>query len=63
MSEMVLFIESMSKIWLADKDHGQNVYGCDIPLIEPKSYRDVLFEFHLKFWNTACIGIPARNLL
>ena len=19
--------------------------------------RDVLFEFHLKFWNTACIGV------
>ena len=25
--------------------------------------RDVLFEFHLKFWNTACIGIPVRSLL
>ena len=25
-------------------------------------YRDVLFEFHLKFWNTASIGIPARSL-
>ena len=24
--------------------------------------RDVLFEFHLKFWNTASIGIPARIL-
>ena len=24
--------------------------------------RDVLFEFHLKFWNTASIGIPARSL-
>ena len=22
--------------------------------------RDVLFEFHLKFWNTASIAIPAR---
>ena len=25
--------------------------------------RDVLFEFHLKFLNTASIGIPARSLL
>ena len=25
--------------------------------------RVVLFEFHLKFWNTASIGIPARSLL
>ena len=25
--------------------------------------RDVLFEFHLKFWNTASIGIPLRSLL
>ena len=25
--------------------------------------RDVLFEFHLKFWNTASIGIPVRSLL
>ena len=24
---------------------------------------DVLFEFHLKFWNTTSIGIPARSLL
>ena len=23
--------------------------------------RDVLFEFHLKFWNTASIGIPVRR--
>ena len=25
--------------------------------------RDVLFKFHLKFWNTTSIGIPARSLL
>ena len=26
--------------------------------------RDILFEFHLKFWNTpTSIGIPARSLL
>ena len=25
--------------------------------------RDVLFEFHFKFWNTASIGIPVRSLL
>ena len=25
--------------------------------------RDVLFEFHLKYWNTASIDIPARSLL
>ena len=24
--------------------------------------RDVLFKFHLKFWNTASIGITARSL-
>ena len=24
---------------------------------------DVLFEFHLKFWNTTSIGIPVRSLL
>ena len=24
--------------------------------------RDVLFEFHLKFWNTSSIGIPVRFL-
>ena len=24
-------------------------------------HRDVLFEIHLKFWNTASIGIPARR--
>ena len=28
-----------------------------------KGLRDVLFEFHLKFWNTASIDIPARSLL
>ena len=25
--------------------------------------REVLFEFHLKFWNTTNIGIPVRSLL
>ena len=25
--------------------------------------RDVLFEYHLKFWNTASVGIPVRSLL
>ena len=30
---------------------------------EPNIGRGVLFEFHLKFWNTASIGIPARSLL
>ena len=25
-------------------------------------YRDVIFEFHLKFWNSAGIGIPVRSL-
>ena len=25
--------------------------------------RDVLFEFHLKFWNTASIGIAVKSLL
>ena len=24
--------------------------------------RDVLFEFRLKFWNTANMGVPARSL-
>ena len=31
--------------------------------LDNKIYRDVLFEFHLKFWNTASIGIPVRSLL
>ena len=26
-------------------------------------YRDVLFEFHLKFWYIASIGIPVKSLL
>ena len=26
-----------------------------------KKCRDVLFEFHLKFWNTTSIGIPVRS--
>ena len=26
-------------------------------------HRGVLFEFHLKFWNTTIIGIPVRSLL
>ena len=26
-------------------------------------FRDVLFEFHLKFWNTARVSIPSRSLL
>ena len=26
-------------------------------------HRDVFFEFHPKFWNTAIIGIPVRSLL
>ena len=26
-----------------------------------KMHRDVLFEFHLKFWNTISIGIPVRS--
>ena len=32
-------------------------------LATKKSYRDVLFEFHLKFWKTASIGIPVKSLL
>ena len=28
-----------------------------------KKSRDILFEFHLKIWNTASIGIPVRSLL
>ena len=30
---------------------------------QKKNIRDVLFEFHLKFLNTASIGIPVRRLL
>ena len=26
-------------------------------------HRDVLFEFHLKFWNTTSIDVPVRSLL
>ena len=28
---------------------------------QKKNIRDVLFEFHLKFLNTASIGIPVRR--
>ena len=31
--------------------------------INIESARDVLFEFHLEFWNTAINGIPVRSLL
>ena len=27
-----------------------------------KSHRDVLFKFHLQFWNTNSIGIPVRSM-
>ena len=33
------------------------------PPFENLIHRVVLFEFHLKFWNTDSIGIPARSLL
>ena len=32
-------------------------------LIESPLPRDVLYEFHLKFWNTDSIDIPVRSLL
>ena len=31
--------------------------------VSKKVCRDVLFEFHLKFWNIASVGIPAIRLL
>ena len=39
-------------------------YMFDIFVIEflKFCYRDVLFEFHLKFWNSASNGIPVRSL-
>ena len=37
------------------------MFGSDV--IHLKVSRDVLFEFHLKFWNTTSIGIPVRSLL
>ena len=33
------------------------------PRMEKNKNRVVLFEFHLKFWYTNSIGIPARSLL
>ena len=36
--------------------------ACFIPEYSSTT-RDVLFEFHLKFWNTASIGIPVDRLL
>ena len=33
------------------------VYSVILPF-----HREVFFEFHLKFWNTASIDIPARSL-
>ena len=32
-------------------------------IAEKLKHRDVLFEFHLKFWNTVSICIPVRSLL
>ena len=44
-------------------DHKQTIRVFFIMLKQLFIIRDVLFEFHLKFWNTASIGIPARSLL
>ena len=38
-----------------------NIFA-DMQFYQLKS-RDVLFEFHLKSWHTASIGIPVRSLL
>ena len=48
-------IIKISEVWLSSEIGG--VWN-----FEKKLYRDVLFEFHLKFWNTASIGIPDRLL-
>ena len=32
-------------------------------IISFSATRNVVFEFHLKFWNTGSIGIPVRSLL
>ena len=39
-------------------------FGCACELVTIHDHtREVLFKFHLKFWNTASIGIPVRRLL
>ena len=44
--------------WLKKKDRTL-VVGCS----GRNQVRDVLFEFHLKLWNTDSVGIPVRSLL
>ena len=41
----------------------QHLTTCPCVIDTGSQPRDVLFEFHLKFWNTASIGIPVRSLL
>ena len=45
----------------------QNFSSANLPTYSSqdtgKVARGVLFEFHLKFWNTASNGIPAKSLL
>ena len=42
--------------------HTEDNKGDNSTFSIPHFYRGVLFEFHLKFWNTDSIGIPVRSL-
>ena len=50
-------IVKISEVWLSSE------IGGGFEISKKKLYRDVLFEFHFKFWNTASNGIPVRRLL
>ena len=50
-------IVKISEVWLSSE------IGGGFEISKKKLYRDVLFEFHFKFWNTASNGIPVRSLL
>ena len=49
--------------WLDNDYNFDNVTAEADALSLPENVsRDVLFEFHLEFWNTISIGIPVRRL-
>ena len=69
---LMYMIDGVIKSGVPDKDQTRGMVTglwvvCDCIgkriFFKKESTRDVLIEFHLKFWNTASIGIPARSLL
>ena len=64
----ITFSSSNLMIWLCDGRTDIHTYihtgsGSLTSYRTWKEIRDVLFEFHFKFWNTASNGIPVRSLL